>query len=105
LFTRSLARRFDRSDVVACCLHPGVIATAIGDNAGLAGWGWRLVKPFLTTPEKGAATTLFLATVSDPAPFHGAYVVGRRIAQPDPEALDDDLAERLWQESARLVGL
>ena len=106
LFTRALARRLDGSAVFASCLHPGVVATAIGDNAGgIAGWGWRLVKPFLTSPEKGAATTLFLATTADPARYHGAYVIGRAVTVPDPAAQDDDLAERLWQESARLVGL
>ena len=106
LFTRALARRLDGSGVVATCLHPGVVATAIGDRAGrLAGFGWRLVKPFLTTPESGAATSLFLATTPDPAPYQGAYVIGKRVAQPDPVALDDELGEELWTESARLVGL
>jgi NAD(P)-dependent dehydrogenase (short-subunit alcohol dehydrogenase family) len=105
LFTRALARRLAGSGVVVACLHPGVIATAIGDRAGLAGLGWRLVKPFLTTPEKGAQTSIFLATVADPAPFNGAYVIGRATVPPDPAALDDDLGERLWDQSARLVGL
>jgi NAD(P)-dependent dehydrogenase (short-subunit alcohol dehydrogenase family) len=106
LFTRALARRLAGSGVVAACLHPGVVATAIGDRAGgIAGFGWRLVKPFLVTPEKGAATSLFLATTPDPAPFHGAYVIGTRVAEPDPTALDDELGERLWTESARLVGV
>ena len=104
LFTRALARRLQGSRVVAACLHPGVIATAIGDRAGgIAGFGWRLVKPFLMTPEKGAATSLFLATVADPTPFHGGYVMDKRVARPDPTALDDDLAEGLWSESVRLV--
>jgi NAD(P)-dependent dehydrogenase (short-subunit alcohol dehydrogenase family) len=106
LFTRALARRLNGSSVVASCLHPGVIATAIGDRAGsVAGLGWRLLKPFLTTPENGAATSLFLATVADPAPFDGAYVIGHRVARPDRSALDDGLGERLWRESVRLVGL
>jgi NAD(P)-dependent dehydrogenase (short-subunit alcohol dehydrogenase family) len=106
LFTRALARRLDPRQVTATCLHPGVIATAIGDRAGsVAGFGWRLIKPFLISPEKGAATSLFLATVADPTPFHGAYVIGRRIAEPDSAARDNRLAEDLWTESARLVGL
>jgi retinol dehydrogenase-12 len=105
LFTRALARRLQGSGVVTACLHPGVVATAIGDNAGLAGFGWRIVKPFLVSPERGAATSLFLATTPDPVPFHSAYVIGRRAAQPDRTALDDELGERLWTESARLVGL
>lgn len=106
LFTRSLARRLDGSGVTAACLHPGVVATGIGNNAGrLTSLGWRLAKPFLVTAEQGAATSLFLATTADPTPFHGAYVIKKWIASPDPAALDDAMAERLWTESARLVGL
>jgi len=106
LFTRALARRLDPREVTTACLHPGVVATAIGDRAGsVAGFGWRLIKPFLVSPEKGTATSLFLATVADPTPFHGAYMIGQRIAEPDSAARDDRLAEDLWTESARLVGL
>jgi len=106
LFTSALAHRLDPREVTAACLHPGVVATAIGDRAGrVAGFGWRLIRPFLISPEKGAATSLFLATAGDPTPFHGAYVIGRRIAEPDSAARGDRLAEDLWTESARLVGL
>ena len=45
------------------------------------------------------------ATTSDPDRFRGAYLIDSKPAQPDPAALDDDLAERLWTASARLVGL
>ncbi len=106
LFTRALARRLEGTRVTAACLHPGVIATEIGNRAGgLASLGWRIAKPFLKRPRAGAATSLFLATVPDPAPFAGAYVVGTKIAEPDPAARDDRLGEQLWTESARLVGL
>jgi retinol dehydrogenase 12 len=106
LFTRALARRLDGSGVTAVCLHPGVIATKIGEGAGtLAGFGWRLIKPFLTGVGRGAGTSIFLASMPDPTPFHGAYVIGRRAHMPDAPALDDNLAEALWAESARLVGL
>jgi NAD(P)-dependent dehydrogenase (short-subunit alcohol dehydrogenase family) len=106
LFTRALARRLAGSGVVAACLHPGVVATGIGDRAGsITGWGWRLVKPFLVTPKKGATASLFLATTPDPVPFNGAYVIGTKAVEPDPAALDDDLGERLWAVSGELVGL
>lgn len=106
LFTRALARRLAGGGVVASCLHPGVVGTAIGDRAGrIAGWGWRLVKPFLVSPAKGAETSLFLAMTPDATAFHGAYVMGKAAVQPDPAGLDDDLAERLWRDSLRLVGL
>ena len=105
LFTRELGARLDGSGVVATCLHPGVVATAIGERGGPTELVWRLMKPFMTTPEKGAETSLFLATVSDPTPFHGGYVIGKSLARPDPAALDRSLARGLWDESARLVGL
>ena len=105
LFTRELAARLDGSGVLATCLHPGVVATAIGQRGGLTELVWRLIKPFLTTPEKGAETSLFLATVPDPTPFHGGYVIGKSLARPDPAVLDRSMAQRLWEESARLVEL
>src|SRR5207237_10247322 len=102
----ALRRRQDAPHVPTACFHPGVVAPAIGDRAGaITGFGWRLIKPFLISPERGAATSLFLAAVPDPTPFHGAYVIGKQVAEPDAAARDDRLAEELWVESARLVGL
>jgi NAD(P)-dependent dehydrogenase (short-subunit alcohol dehydrogenase family) len=106
LFARALARRLEGSEVMTAALHPGVVATNIGDRAGgVVGWGWRMVKPFLITAEKGAETSLFLATTADAARFHGAYVIDKKIVEPDRAARDDAAGEELWRESARLVGL
>ena len=105
LFTRELASRLDPAEVAASCLHPGMVATAIGQRGGLVELGWRLYKPFMISPEQGADTPVFLATVPDPTPFHGGYVVRRALAEPDPAARDSDVARGLWDESARLVGL
>ena len=91
--------------MVAASLHPGVVATGIGQKGGLFELGWRLMKPFMLSPERGAETALFLATVPDPAPFHGGYLIRKALVQPDPAARDGALARRLWEESARLVGL
>ena len=56
LFTRELARRLDGTQVTANCLHPGVVAT---NFAGNGGWLWQgvlqLARPFMRTPEEGAA--------------------------------------------------
>lgn len=105
LFTRELARRLEGDGIVAVCLHPGVVATRIAQHGGLIELGWRVAKPFMIGPEKGAETNVFLATVPDPVPFNGGYVIGRSLAQPDPAALDNTMARRLWDESARLTGL
>jgi NAD(P)-dependent dehydrogenase (short-subunit alcohol dehydrogenase family) len=105
LFTRHLASRLDPGEVVATCLHPGMVATAIGQRGGLAELAWRLMKPFMIGPEQGAETPVLLSTAPDPTPFHGAYVIRKSLVEPDAAARDNDLARRLWLESARLVGL
>jgi NAD(P)-dependent dehydrogenase (short-subunit alcohol dehydrogenase family) len=103
LFTRELGERLEASGVLATCLHPGGVATAIDQRGGLTELMWRLMKPFMKSAEKGAETSLFLATVPDLAPFHRGYVIGKSLAHPDPAALDGGLARRLWEESARLT--
>ena len=105
LFTRELASRVDPSKVVATCLHPGMVATGIGQRGGLVGLGWRLMKPFMIGPEQGAETPVFLAALPDPTPFHGRYVIRKAVEEPDAAAQDNNLAHRLWDESARLAGL
>jgi NAD(P)-dependent dehydrogenase (short-subunit alcohol dehydrogenase family) len=105
LFPRDLASRLDPGEIVATCLHPGMVATAIAQRGGLVELGWRLMKPFMIGPEQGADTPVFLSTAPDPTPFHGAYVIRQALVEPDATARDNDLAHRLWLESARLVGL
>ncbi len=105
IFTRELGTRLDGPSVAATCLHPGVVATAIGHRGGLTELVWRLMKPLMKSAEKGAETSLFLATVADPTPFHGGYVIGKSLARPDPVALDRKLARGLWDESARLAAI
>ena len=105
LFTRELMVRLQGTGVVAASLHPGVVATTLAQHGGIVGLVWRLAKPFMISVEKGAETSIFLATVPDRTPFSGGYVVRKALARPDPVALDADLARRLWEESARLAGL
>ncbi len=105
LFTRELTARLRGTGVVATSLHPGVVATTLAQRGGIVDLAWRLLKPFMISPERGAETSVFLATVPDPAPFAGGYVVRKVLSRPDPVALDADLARRLWDESGRLVGL
>jgi NAD(P)-dependent dehydrogenase (short-subunit alcohol dehydrogenase family) len=104
LFTRELARRLDGSGVTANCLHPGAIRTRLG-RGGIAGITWKLISPFLGSPKKGGARIVHVA--ADPV---GAEVTGEYFANDRPHAVrgqaaDDDLASRLWERSAAVVGL
>src|ERR1700680_4313346 len=67
LFTYELARRLEGTGVTANCLHPGFVATNIAqrDLPRLARIAAKLIFRFGTSPEKGANTSLYLATSPD----------------------------------------
>jgi NAD(P)-dependent dehydrogenase (short-subunit alcohol dehydrogenase family) len=66
MFAYALARRLAGTGVAANALHPGVIASGFASGSGGAfGVFFRLARPFLATPERGARTSVYLA--ADPA--------------------------------------
>ncbi len=105
LFTRALARRLDGNDVVANCLHPGVIRTRLGRGPSPIAMGWTLAKPFFASPKRGAGTIVYLASDPEAGDFNGGYFVDCRLKPPTREAADEELADRLWRVSEELTGL
>jgi retinol dehydrogenase-12 len=104
LFTRELARRLGSRDVTANALHPGVIASGFGRNGrGLFSWLVALGAPLLSSPEKGARTTLHVATAPELQGVTGRYFSDCREKVPAPAARDDDAGLRLWQISENLT--
>jgi NAD(P)-dependent dehydrogenase (short-subunit alcohol dehydrogenase family) len=107
LFTRELARRLGGTGVTANCLHPGFVATSFGDNnRGVfrlaLGFGKRFVA---ISPERGAETTVYLASSPEVAAESGSYFEKCRRAAPSAAAQDDRAARRLWAASTQLLGL
>jgi NAD(P)-dependent dehydrogenase (short-subunit alcohol dehydrogenase family) len=106
LFTRELARRLAGTGVTANCLHPGFVATRIGDNNNLLfRVGLAIAKRFALSPEKGAQTIVYLASSPEVAATSGGYFYECRPANPSAAARDDAAARRLWDESARIAKL
>jgi NAD(P)-dependent dehydrogenase (short-subunit alcohol dehydrogenase family) len=103
LFTKELARRVPPKPISANCLHPGVVATGIGNKGGIGGLVWSAIKPFMIGPEQGAVNSLFVATSPDIEGISGAFFVKQRQARPNPIAEDPAVAAALWAESDRLV--
>jgi retinol dehydrogenase 12 len=105
LYTRELARRLAGTGVTANCLHPGFVATRFGDQSGGAiSFGIRLAKLFAISPQKGSETIVYLASSPEVAKASGGYYYKCRPATPTREAQDDNAAQRLWMESAKLAG-
>ena len=104
--TIELARRLSDRDVVVHAVHPGVVRTAIGDSLGGAmAMISKLLGAFMTNPEQGACTSIAAATALELANQTGLYLTPGGKKRPHPAALDRDLAQRVWEASARLVEL
>jgi NAD(P)-dependent dehydrogenase (short-subunit alcohol dehydrogenase family) len=107
LFTRELARRLAGTGVTANCLHPGFVATGLGQrNRSIFGLVVRSFMLLAGPPEPGAETIVHLASSPDVAAIAGGYFVpvGKQ-AEPSSAACDDAVARRLWDESERIAGL
>jgi NAD(P)-dependent dehydrogenase (short-subunit alcohol dehydrogenase family) len=106
LFTRELARRLQGTGVTANCLHPGFVATRIGDESGglISHFVW-LAKLFAISPEQGAETIIYLASSPAVTETTGKYFYRYRAIVPSPAAQDDRAAALLWQHSSALAGL
>ena len=67
--------------------------------------GVRVAKTFAISPEKGAATIVYLASSDEVKDSNGLYFYKCKPATPTREAQDDESARKLWQESERLAGI
>jgi len=106
LFTRELAHRLAGTGVKANCLHPGFVATGLGQrDGGIFAVMVRLSMVFAGNPEQGAKTIVHLASSPDVASTSGSYFIDCREAVPGRVAQDDAAARRLWEESLRLARL
>ncbi|HVU01288.1 MAG TPA: SDR family oxidoreductase [Polyangiaceae bacterium] len=107
LFTYELARRLEGTTVTTNALHPGVIASGFGRNTpGTFKTLVRIAAPFMWTPEKGAQTSLKLATDPSLAAVTGKYFdeKGRETRSSDL-SYDVALQKGLWALSERMTGL
>lgn len=96
LFAYEMARRLSGSSITSNVLHPGVIGTKLLRSGFGMGGG---------TLSQGAATSVRLA--SDPAlgKVTGKYFADTKAAPSSPASHDAGLAKRLYEESAKLVGV
>jgi NAD(P)-dependent dehydrogenase (short-subunit alcohol dehydrogenase family) len=107
LFTHELARRLDSTGVTVNALHPGLTSTSFGkNNPGLLMTIMGVTIPLIArSPEKGAATSIYLASAPEVSSITGKYFVDSKVKQPAPQASDRAIAKQLWEVSAELVHL
>jgi NAD(P)-dependent dehydrogenase (short-subunit alcohol dehydrogenase family) len=107
LFTRSLSEKLKKDDITVNSLNPGLTGTQMGVDreTGSGKFLARIVKLFFLTPEKGAATTIYLATSQEIANVTGEYFFKKKIAKISKLAQNKEVAKRLWDVSVNLTGI
>ena len=106
LFTKALAKRLDASRITVNVLHPGVVATNIG-NRGRSVFSifFNLLKPFFMSSARGAKTSVYLATSPEVEGVTGKYFERCKEITPSAAAQDVALAQRLYEMSASMTGV
>jgi NAD(P)-dependent dehydrogenase (short-subunit alcohol dehydrogenase family) len=103
-FTKSLTEKYAAKGITSYALHPGVVSTSFG--AGMPGvikillW---LMRPFMLSAEKGAQTSVFLATQPKLDKNSGQYFVKQKVVKTNGIANDLQARNRLWEISEELV--
>lgn len=106
MFTYELARRLTGTGVTVTAVHPGVVDTGIWNAA--TGWAVpvvRVMQWFMITPERGAAPLIRLASSADVEGITGVYYKRFKPVRTAEPSNDPAAQARLWDASARLVGL
>jgi len=101
IFTRALSERWKGDGITVNSVHPGVVDTGL-----MGGWGNRLMKAvfkvaqlFFLSPEKGARTSIFLASDPSVAMVTGKYFAKCKPHPYNPIADDVPIQQLLWDES------
>jgi len=108
MFTQELAQRLRAhgiTNVTTNALHPGAVATGYGQQSG----GWlsavlALGRPFMLSPEKGAQTSIFLASDEGVGATSGGYFNKKKPVAVNSKFNTPTNNKRLWQLSEQLTG-
>ena len=104
LFVRELARRLAGTGITANAADPGFVRTNLGRYAS---GGRRMLltvsRPVQSSPERAAATPVYLATSDQVAGVTGGYYANEHPMELSGLATDSRLARRLWAVSAQAL--
>ena len=105
LFAKELSRRFAGTRMTANAVHPGVISTNLARSMpGIVRVALDVATPLaLKSAAQGAATQCYVAVHPRVERTTGEYFADCNVARSSRLSRDPELAQRLWQESERIV--
>ena len=106
MFSNELAKRLEGTGITSNAVHPGLV----GSNFGATSKNWyeyvvKLVQPFLISNEKGAATSIYLASSPEVEKISGKYFSKKKTTSPSNASQNKESWKKLWDISEKMVGL
>jgi NAD(P)-dependent dehydrogenase (short-subunit alcohol dehydrogenase family) len=105
IFARALSAMWKADGITVNSLHPGVVDTGL-----MSGWEnpvmktlLGVVQKFFMSPEKGALTSIYLASHPSVAGMTGKYFTRGKVAPHNPAADDIEVQQHLWTESTAFL--
>ncbi len=106
VFTYELSKRLQGTNITTNCLHPGVVNTNFGKElTGVVKIFYKLFGSFLRSPEKGAETTIWLATDSKLEGVSGKYFANKKEIKSQKASYDAEIQKHLWEVSEKMINL
>ncbi len=101
LFTYELSRKLEGTGVTVNAVHPGMINTNLGrEMSKFSQWFGKLI---FKSPEKGAETSIYLASSPEVEGITGKYYIKKQQQQSSEESYNQEDAKKLWEISAKLT--
>lgn len=108
LFSRKLAQKFAGTSVTSNALHPGFVKTNIARGQGkLTELAFDVAGPLIAkSVEEGAATQCFAAAHPEMENVNGEFLFDSNVVSIGGKhhLENDELADRLWDESVKMLG-
>lgn len=103
MFTMELSKHLEGTGVTVYALHPGLAkSNLLKDMSGTVRFLFNLI---MTTPEKCAETSIYLATTPEVEKLNGQYFEKKKPVKPGSNATNETDNKRLWDISMKLAGL
>lgn len=104
MFTYTLAEKLSGTGVTVNCLHPGTVGSAFGlNNGGVFGFLAKLARPLMLTSEKGAETSIYLASSHEVEGVSGKYFAKKAPRRSSKASYNKEVAQKLWEVSEKIA--
>jgi NAD(P)-dependent dehydrogenase (short-subunit alcohol dehydrogenase family) len=103
LTSYELNRRLEGTRVTLNTIHPGVVNTNLGVDRSKPKKG--IVRRFFKSPEKGAETSIYLASSPEVEGVTANYFINKQEQKSSEDSYNEEYAKKLWDISVEMTGL